>query len=624
MLVLARIAPLFVLAPLFSLEDDPGARRAAIVAVGARRRPHAARDARPAASRSTSLALGGLMLKELLVGLAFAFALGALFAARQRRRLAARHARSASPSARSSTRSPATSRRVLVAALRARRRRGLHRHRRRRLGHPGPRAHLRRSCRSLDAPALGSLVAGVAARVHRRSSPPRSRSPRRCCSRVIITDAAFGVVSRVVPQLNVFAVGFPAKVDRRPAAHRRLAAVRRRLDRRPAPAERRRRAADPEGRADMAGATTRPRRQHPRSAKRRARRARSPSRTTSTARSCCSPACSRSAPTGAAPRRRRSASSMRDAFGADRARRDVVDAPRPRPAVHADAGEGGRPRPSRPVAFACVARRRARQRRPGRLQAARRRRSSPTPSGSTRSRASRTCSARTRSSRAARTSPRSRSSAPIAALARAPEARPSSPRSSACRPATLVPTLAHMVLAHRPARRRSPTSLIGDRRLRLPALPPREVAEDGQAGGQGGAQAARAPGRGQAARSAAARCRPPRARMMAAVPTADVVVTNPTHFAVALRYDAEKAAPEVVAKGKDLIAAADPRDRRRERRARRRRPAAGALAARVGRGRPARSPRSSTRPSRRSSPTSTASPPRRRARRMNADVAARS
>ena len=45
-----------------------------------------------------------------------------------------------------------------------------------------------------------------------------------------------------------------------------------------------------------------------------------------------------------------------------------------------------------------------------------------------------------------------------------------------------------------------------------------------------------------------------RARMMADVPQADVVVTNPTHFAVALKYDAEKAAPEVVAKGTDLIA----------------------------------------------------------------------
>jgi flagellar biosynthetic protein FlhB len=45
-----------------------------------------------------------------------------------------------------------------------------------------------------------------------------------------------------------------------------------------------------------------------------------------------------------------------------------------------------------------------------------------------------------------------------------------------------------------------------------------------------------------------------RARMMAAVPGADVVVTNPTHFAVALTYDGRRTAPEVVAKGKDLIA----------------------------------------------------------------------
>src|SRR4051794_3720297 len=44
-------------------------------------------------------------------------------------------------------------------------------------------------------------------------------------------------------------------------------------------------------------------------------------------------------------------------------------------------------------------------------------------------------------------------------------------------------------------------------------------------------------------------------RMMDAVPTADVVVTNPTHYAVALRYDAAKGAPEVVAKGMDVMAA---------------------------------------------------------------------
>lgn len=46
-----------------------------------------------------------------------------------------------------------------------------------------------------------------------------------------------------------------------------------------------------------------------------------------------------------------------------------------------------------------------------------------------------------------------------------------------------------------------------------------------------------------------------RGRMMAEVPKADVVVTNPTHFAVALKYDAERmAAPVVVAKGMNLIA----------------------------------------------------------------------
>lgn len=47
-----------------------------------------------------------------------------------------------------------------------------------------------------------------------------------------------------------------------------------------------------------------------------------------------------------------------------------------------------------------------------------------------------------------------------------------------------------------------------------------------------------------------------RRRMMAEVPKADVVVTNPTHYAVALRYsDGDMAAPRVVAKGMGEIAA---------------------------------------------------------------------
>jgi flagellar biosynthetic protein FlhB len=47
-----------------------------------------------------------------------------------------------------------------------------------------------------------------------------------------------------------------------------------------------------------------------------------------------------------------------------------------------------------------------------------------------------------------------------------------------------------------------------------------------------------------------------RKRMMANVPKADVIVTNPTHFAVALKYaDGQRGAPRVIAKGTDEVAA---------------------------------------------------------------------
>jgi flagellar biosynthetic protein FlhB len=46
-----------------------------------------------------------------------------------------------------------------------------------------------------------------------------------------------------------------------------------------------------------------------------------------------------------------------------------------------------------------------------------------------------------------------------------------------------------------------------------------------------------------------------RRRLMKIIPTADVIITNPTHFAVALKYDREKmAAPIVIAKGADHLA----------------------------------------------------------------------
>ena len=69
--------------------------------------------------------------------------------------------------------------------------------------------------------------------------------------------------------------------------------------------------------------------------------------------------------------------------------------------------------------------------------------------------------------------------------------------------------------------------------------------------------------------------------MMDAVPTADVVVTNPTHYAVALRYDSAAPAPNVVAKGTDHVALPRSARRQRARRADRARPAARPRAARA-------------------------------------------
>jgi flagellar biosynthetic protein FliR len=63
----------------------------------------------------------------------------------------------------------------------------------------------------VSAPEIGSLVQGVQVAF----SGIFGAALQVCAPvllAVVLTDAAFGVVSRVVPQLNVFAVGFPAKV----------------------------------------------------------------------------------------------------------------------------------------------------------------------------------------------------------------------------------------------------------------------------------------------------------------------------------------------------------------------------------------------------------------------------
>jgi flagellar biosynthetic protein FlhB len=41
---------------------------------------------------------------------------------------------------------------------------------------------------------------------------------------------------------------------------------------------------------------------------------------------------------------------------------------------------------------------------------------------------------------------------------------------------------------------------------------------------------------------------------MEGVPKADVIITNPTHIAIALKYDANLPAPQIIAKGADLVA----------------------------------------------------------------------
>ena len=62
-----------------------------------------------------------------------------------------------------------------------------------------------------QAPALGRLVGGVDA-VFGSIFISAIEVAGPVLLALILTDAAFGVVSRVVPQLNVFAVGFPAKI----------------------------------------------------------------------------------------------------------------------------------------------------------------------------------------------------------------------------------------------------------------------------------------------------------------------------------------------------------------------------------------------------------------------------
>jgi flagellar biosynthetic protein FliR len=207
MLTLGRIAPLFVIAPLFSSKMiPPRARGVAAVAIAIGFSPMAAKEAKISPDAVT---LGGLMLKEILVGIAFAFIIQCLFASV-----------SAAGSlidmqigfSFGSMIDPVNNQQsgvmaqvysligVMIFVV---------------IG--GDAWVIRGLAETYDvvpldgSPKIGALTAGVhTAFAHILVAAIEVAAP--VLLAVIITDVAFGVVSRVMPQLNVFAVGFPAKI----------------------------------------------------------------------------------------------------------------------------------------------------------------------------------------------------------------------------------------------------------------------------------------------------------------------------------------------------------------------------------------------------------------------------
>jgi flagellar biosynthesis protein FliR len=206
-LVLARLSPLFVLAPLFS-SKLVSARVRGIVAVGL------AIGISPVVSKGVTLPLGiydllWLVLKEMLVGATFAFAVGALFAALSS---AGSLLDTSIGFSYGSLVDPLTGNQssvlaqayALVGTLVF-------------IAIGGDGWIVQGLARTYDlvglrdAPDLGHLISGADAAFGAiMISALEVAGPVMLA--LILTDAAFGVVSRVVPQLNVFAVGFPAKV----------------------------------------------------------------------------------------------------------------------------------------------------------------------------------------------------------------------------------------------------------------------------------------------------------------------------------------------------------------------------------------------------------------------------
>jgi flagellar biosynthesis protein FliR len=208
-LVLARISPLFLLAPLFSSKMLPGrARGIAAVGLAIGIAPIAAAASSEKLPTDVWL-LGGLMLKELLVGTAFAFALAALFAALTTAGnlldtlIGFSFGALVDPVTGSSggvlNQLYALFGVIIFIVIN---------------GDAWVIQGLARTYEAVplvDAPAIGSLVEGAQVAFSGIfASALQVAAP--VLLAVVLCDVAFGLVSRVVPSLNVFAVGFPAKV----------------------------------------------------------------------------------------------------------------------------------------------------------------------------------------------------------------------------------------------------------------------------------------------------------------------------------------------------------------------------------------------------------------------------
>lgn len=209
-LVLGRISPLFLLAPLFSSKLLPVRARGIVAVALAIGIAPIAMNAGDGAQLPLDLwSLAGLMLKEMLVGLAFAFGLAALFAAIQ---VAGNlldtligFSFGALVDPMTGTSGGALNQLYALVGVAIFVVIG---------GDAWVIQGLARSYEAIplaDAPAIGSLVEGAQVAFSGiLGAAIQVGAP--VLLAVLLTDVAFGLVSRVVPQLNVFAVGFPAKV----------------------------------------------------------------------------------------------------------------------------------------------------------------------------------------------------------------------------------------------------------------------------------------------------------------------------------------------------------------------------------------------------------------------------